>query len=257
VDSCTVDAVWRSATQKDAPSRGRRLSFRVTLVPLSTMASPSISCPFCAFHTTDSNRITLHVEQQHIEDSPFAQQKKDPISEPHSSQNEDDASFDLACALQAEETAHCAAIAADEEASARLALTLHGHDGRQQETCEDGDFPYVECDVCADFIHLADIDDHSDLHAVSPKSSLNDIVKSIVSPTTTSRYTSTQRASSLRIQPAHRSFSGFQSFQAPSDDQAVDEMEESPLAEMARSAAIKRDSLIRRQGVSRLIFTHI
>jgi len=164
-----------------------------------------MSCPFCGFHTVDPYAITLHVEENHFDDSPFAvretspdpvaitlQQEEDQVAQngnitsrfvlpsspgpkrklPGVDHSSEDASLALALRLQEEEdliarkkgrisdgqdrTSHSSALA-----------SRAASEEEQEQPAADDDFPYFECPECEEYVHLADYNDHIDLHASS------------------------------------------------------------------------------------------
>ena len=167
------------------------------------MSALTYSCPFCGFITPDTYELALHVEELHVLDSPFIV-KKDGVRElaiAHDSQARDrchdDASLALAMQLEAAEQDRNADMLANNRASQDLLLALtlgeqKPHLPADRATSEtDGDFPYVECSErdCSEFVHLADLNDHIDLHAASRHSLEADNPQTIASQYTSNRKT--------------------------------------------------------------------
>lgn len=131
----------------------------------------SLSCPFCGLRTPDSYEIALHIEQTHIDDSPFAikdelVERSSTVSPNDRPVNDDEASLALARELQATEEAKERRVRLDEEASHRLAQSL----SRQAQSAlatQDNEFPYAECQECSEYIHLAELNEHINLHSAS------------------------------------------------------------------------------------------
>jgi len=135
-------------------------------------------CPFCGYKTPDSYAITLHIEERHIEDSPFAVDSKDPGHD----QRYDHGDEALARQIQAQEDVHANYRREDgDDVSYQLAKHLQDQETEQERqsrrsparaAATDDDFPFVECEHCCEFIHIADFQDHLDLHSVSEPSLL-------------------------------------------------------------------------------------
>lgn len=154
----------------------------------------NLLCPFCGFESPDSYELALHVEINHIEDSPFATRddhddtSATTVATVDKEQSSEDASLSLARELQAVEEAEERRKRWDNDASEEVAYALQQEESalsRRQErtaaTTEDEDFPYVECpdEDCSEFIHLSELNEHLDLHSASGHSLGADISDSI------------------------------------------------------------------------------
>lgn len=141
------------------------------------MASATMICPFCGFKTSDSYEISLHIEQYHIDDSPFAIEDESntrQVPAPYSGAERDDMALALELEKAEEEAARAnrGTMASHDKESMDLARALEIADAEGKAQSVDDDFPFMQCPEkdCEEFILLEDYNEHINLHAASSPS---------------------------------------------------------------------------------------
>lgn len=125
-----------------------------------------LDCPFCHYKTVDLYGVSLHVEEHHTIDSPFA------------IKDVDDASLSLARALQREE---------DEDLRHPVAPSPEPKDASTQvyapgHRSYDHEVEYAECPYsgCGEWISLTNYNDHLELHAFTDSPSLSHTIAKMI-----------------------------------------------------------------------------